>query len=102
MRQRPSATLAVFICALLFGFISATYAAEEGAEKTPEAVTTVDPDIPVEELSLLLRPLTKDELRSLVVRMAEENRDWGYTRIRGALANLGHEVGRGTITEILK
>lgn len=29
--------------------------------------------------------------------MALENRSWGYTRIQGALANLQHEVGRGTI-----
>jgi putative transposase len=34
--------------------------------------------------------------------MAEENSKWGYTRIRGALANLGHEIGRGTIADILK
>src|SRR5210317_1117822 len=34
--------------------------------------------------------------------MAEENRGWGYTRIRGATANLGHELGRGTIAEILR
>jgi hypothetical protein len=33
--------------------------------------------------------------------MALENRSWGYTRIRGALANLGHQVGRGTIANIL-
>ena len=48
------------------------------------------------------RPPTAEELRQLVIRMAEENRGWGYTRIRGALANLGHEIGRGTIAEILK
>jgi putative transposase len=36
------------------------------------------------------RPRTKDEIRELVVRMATENRDWGYRRIHGALANLGH------------
>jgi hypothetical protein len=48
------------------------------------------------------RPPTAEELRDLVVRMAEENRGWGYTRIRGALANLGHEIGRGTIADILK
>jgi putative transposase len=34
--------------------------------------------------------------------MAAENRSWGYTRIQGALANLGHEVGRGTIDKVLK
>ncbi|MGK0189488.1 MAG: putative transposase [Verrucomicrobiales bacterium] len=48
------------------------------------------------------RPPTKEELRELVIKMAEENRTWGYTRIQGALANLGHEIGRGTIADILK
>ena len=39
---------------------------------------------------------------NLVLRMALENRSWGYTRIQGAMANLGHEVGRGTIANILR
>ena len=34
--------------------------------------------------------------------MAEENRDWGYRRIQGALANLGHVLAHGTIANILK
>jgi len=34
--------------------------------------------------------------------MATENRDWGYTRIIGALANLGHQVARGTVANILE
>jgi transposase InsO family protein len=48
------------------------------------------------------RPRTRDEIQQLVVRMATENRDWGYRRIQGALANLGHEVARGTIANILR
>src|SRR5215469_7825875 len=48
------------------------------------------------------RPRTKDDLESLVVQMAVENRAWGYTRIVGALLNLGHNLGRGTVANILK
>jgi transposase InsO family protein len=48
------------------------------------------------------RPRTAGEIEVLVVGMAEENRDWGYRRIQGALFNLGHELARSTIAEILK
>jgi putative transposase len=48
------------------------------------------------------RPSVPAEVRALIVRMATENRDWGYTRIQGALANLDHQVGRGTIANILR
>src|SRR5882757_3781052 len=48
------------------------------------------------------RPRTADEIGTLVIRMAEENRDWGYRRIQGALSNLGHEIARSTIADILQ
>ena len=48
------------------------------------------------------RPRTPNEIQQLIVRMATENRDWGYRRIQGALANLGHEVARTAIANILK
>ena len=48
------------------------------------------------------RPRTQDEIQQWVVRMATENRDWGYRRIQGALANLGYQVRPGTIANILK
>ena len=48
------------------------------------------------------RPPVMSEIRTLIVRMATENRGWGYTRIQGALANLNHEVSRGTIATVLR
>ena len=48
------------------------------------------------------RPRVMEQIRELVVRLAQENGTWGYTRIRGALANLGHQVGRSTIARTLK
>ena len=37
-----------------------------------------------------------------MVRMATENTSWGYTRILGALSNLGVRLGRSTVQRILK
>ena len=42
------------------------------------------------------------EKEDLVCRLARENRTWGYTRIKGAMENLGHMIGRSTIKRILK
>jgi transposase InsO family protein len=42
------------------------------------------------------------EIRHVVVRMASENPTWGYTRVQGALKNLGHHVGRSTVARIMK
>ena len=34
--------------------------------------------------------------------MAEENATWGYRRIQGALANLGHRIDKITVRNILR
>jgi putative transposase len=47
------------------------------------------------------RPPTAKDICELVVRMAQENPTWGYTRLRGAPRNLELEVGRNTIKRIL-
>ena len=48
------------------------------------------------------RPGVQVEIRCLAVRMATDNPSWGYTRIQGALKNVGHRVARSTIAKILK
>jgi putative transposase len=42
------------------------------------------------------------DIRVLVVRFAKENPTWGYSRIQGAISDLGHQVGRTTVSRILK
>ncbi len=48
------------------------------------------------------RPPVDRDLETLIVRLATDNRDWGYDRIAGALANLGHEMSDQTVGNILK
>jgi putative transposase len=48
------------------------------------------------------RPRIDKELENLVVRMARENRSWGYNRIVGALMNLGYRISDQTVGNILK
>src|SRR5207245_8878230 len=48
------------------------------------------------------RPMIDQELEALVVRLAKENRSWGYDRIVGALANLGYTLSDQTVGNILK
>ena len=48
------------------------------------------------------RPRIDEELEALVIRMAQENRSWGYDRIVGALANLGYTISDQTVGNILK
>jgi transposase InsO family protein len=55
-----------------------------------------------QQRTTLGRPRIDAELEALVVRMARENRSWGYDRIVGALANLGYTVSDQTVGNILK
>src|SRR6267143_2281179 len=48
------------------------------------------------------RPRIAPEVEALVVRFARENSGWGYDRIVGALANLGHPVSDQTVGNILR
>jgi putative transposase len=43
------------------------------------------------------RPKVDQETERLVVQMARENPSWGYDRIVGALANLGHRLSDQTV-----
>ena len=48
------------------------------------------------------RPTIGIDVEQLVVWMATENPTWGYTRLVGALDNLGHQVGRNTVKRVLR
>jgi hypothetical protein len=43
-----------------------------------------------------------EEVERLAVQMAEENPTWGYRRIQGALANLGHRIDKITVRNLLR
>lgn len=47
------------------------------------------------------RPPVDAAVEKLVVQLAQDNAGWGYDRIVGALANLGHEVSDQTVGNIL-
>jgi hypothetical protein len=48
------------------------------------------------------RPRIDQGVEGLIVRMARENRSWGYGRIVGALANLGYRVSDQTVGNVLR
>jgi hypothetical protein len=47
-------------------------------------------------------PRMAQEIEDVVVRMARENRSWGYDRIAGAAKNLGYAMSDQTVGNILK
>jgi putative transposase len=48
------------------------------------------------------RPAVGQEIRALVLRLAGENRAWGYRRVHGELTRLGHQVSEATVRRILR
>jgi putative transposase len=48
------------------------------------------------------RPRIDAKLEALIIRMAQENRSWGYGRIVGALKHLGYTISDQTVGNILK
>jgi transposase InsO family protein len=47
------------------------------------------------------RPRTDSDIQALILKLANENPSWGYTRIRDALFHLGHDIARSTVAAIL-
>ena len=94
----------------------ATLAHPLGRERLKEGATLVTPDTLMRwdkrriaqkfdgstQRHQLGRPRVAEEIELLVVRMAEENPTWGYRRIQGALANLGHPIDKITVRNILR
>jgi putative transposase len=48
------------------------------------------------------RPRSHEAKVAELLRIARQNPSWGYTRLRGALENLGLGLGRSTIQRILR
>ncbi|MDH3602400.1 MAG: helix-turn-helix domain-containing protein [Candidatus Tectomicrobia bacterium] len=48
------------------------------------------------------RPRVDPEIEEWVIRMARENRSWGYDRIQGSLKHLGYTISDQTVGNILK
>ncbi|GJM22518.1 MAG: hypothetical protein DHS20C15_24330 [Planctomycetota bacterium] len=48
------------------------------------------------------RPGLMRKIKSLIVRMATDNSNWGYCRIQGELKGLGQRVASSTIASVLK
>ena len=48
------------------------------------------------------RPALPADVEELVLRLAQENSGWGYSRIQGELLKLGYTLGRSTVRDVLK
>src|SRR5207253_8850968 len=87
-----------------------------GRKRVKEVATLVTPDTLLRRYKRLIaqkfdgskhrqplgRPRVIEEIEQLVVQRAEENTTWGYRRIQGALANVGHRIAAIRVRNILR
>ena len=48
------------------------------------------------------RPPVDVDIEKIILGIAKDNSSWGYLRIAGALANLGHKISKSSVRNILK
>ncbi len=48
------------------------------------------------------RPGTSQEIRQLVLQLAQQNPAWGYRRVHGELSRLGHDISEATVRRIMR
>jgi hypothetical protein len=48
------------------------------------------------------RPPVSPQLEALILRLANENPRWGYSKLHGELLKLGYTIGRSTVRDVLK
>ena len=48
------------------------------------------------------RPPVAEEVRALILKLADNDSNWSYTSIRDRLRNLGHRVSRATVANVLR
>jgi putative transposase len=48
------------------------------------------------------QPTTSQDIRALVLRLAQNNPAWGYRRAHGELSRLGHHISEATVRRILR
>ena len=48
------------------------------------------------------RPPLCPKIEELILRIAQENKNWGYDRISGALKNLGYQLSGTTVANVVR
>src|SRR5256886_14766960 len=73
-----------------------------GRKQLKDTASIATPDTLMRWYKRLIAAKCDEEIEQLVMRMAKENPTWGYRRIQGALANLGHRIDKITVRNMLR